>query len=227
MAKEKNIIYLTNPSEEFNNHLNIKDNYRIIFSGKFGIGKTYFLKQFFEHHKKDYNAIFLSPVNYVVSSNEDIFELIKVDIIRELFFSGKLLAKKTSRTTTENINLFINEKPHHLFKFLTSAFKSVNPYFEITNDFFAAFTELSEKYKKYEEGLLKDFKTSEENLFDFVDSFSDANGSIFENDFITRTIDAALKNIKAKKKNILIIDDLDRIDPGAYFSSFKYFFSAQ
>ena len=44
-------IDITDLFPKFEEHLNIQGNSRIIFSGKFGIGKTYFLNEFFENKK--------------------------------------------------------------------------------------------------------------------------------------------------------------------------------
>ena len=69
----------------FYDFINQEDNTNIIFSGKFGIGKTYFINKFFEKHKDEFTYLYLSPVNYSIASNEDIFEYIKVDILLQLF----------------------------------------------------------------------------------------------------------------------------------------------
>jgi predicted NACHT family NTPase len=64
----------------FKSSIDLEDNHRIIFSAKFGAGKTYFLKKFFQKYSDDYEPIFLYPVNYQVSANEDIFELVEVSL---------------------------------------------------------------------------------------------------------------------------------------------------
>lgn len=82
MSKE----YIEGVFQKFENHLNLENNNRIIFSGKFGLGKSYFLNEFFkeEGDEKKYFSIFLNPVNYSIASNEDIFELIKFDILYQI-----------------------------------------------------------------------------------------------------------------------------------------------
>lgn len=71
----------------FIKHLEIPNNNRIIFSAKFGKGKTTFLKEFFTNQpgelKKKYNFFHLFSVNYPVATNEDIFRFPKYDIIIE------------------------------------------------------------------------------------------------------------------------------------------------
>lgn len=64
----------------FKSSIDLEDNHRIIFSAKFGAGKTYFLKSFFKEYSASYEAVFLYPVNYQVSANEDIFELVEVSL---------------------------------------------------------------------------------------------------------------------------------------------------
>ena len=55
------------PNRKFNEHLLLEGNNRIIFSGAFGTGKTYFLEKFFEKNT-EYEAIHLFPVNYSVAT---------------------------------------------------------------------------------------------------------------------------------------------------------------
>lgn len=75
-------ISIEKETERFGRFIDENGNDNIIFSGVFGIGKSYFLNKFFkESHKEEYVGLFLSPVNYSVASNEDIFEYIKVDIL--------------------------------------------------------------------------------------------------------------------------------------------------
>jgi hypothetical protein len=75
----------------FKSFIDLEDNHRMIFSAKFGAGKTYFLKSFFKEYSASYEAVFLYPVNYQVSANEDIFELVKFDLLRSLL---KILPKR-------------------------------------------------------------------------------------------------------------------------------------
>lgn len=64
---------------------------RIIFSAKFGDGKSYFMKKFIESFPQkdnEYYFITLHPVNYVVEDNKDIIEYIKRDILFQLIKDG-------------------------------------------------------------------------------------------------------------------------------------------
>ena len=80
--------------EQFQAHLNNTNNQRIIFSGCFGSGKTTFLNNFFNDpaQQEKYYVCKLFPVNYVTSTNKDIYELIKFDILIQ--FIDKISTKK-------------------------------------------------------------------------------------------------------------------------------------
>lgn len=213
-------ICIDSVAKRFEQHLNIEDNNRIIFSGKFGTGKTYFLNKFFDERPLTYNKFIISPANYVVSSNEDIFEIIKADIVKDLFFTNKIKERKSiKKSKLQKIDLFVGENPQHLIKFITSSFKKVNPFFEIADNFYDGLKTIIEEFKKYEKDLEKELQTSEEILSEFLNSFLDTKGSLFEHDFFTRTINSVLDEIRESgtKKNVLIIDDLDRIDPDHIF----------
>ncbi|MBJ7427766.1 MAG: NTPase KAP, partial [Bacteroidia bacterium] len=93
-------ISIEEPRKDFEIHLSHEGNNRILFSAPFGTGKTYFLKDFFKATEK-YEVVHLYPVNYSVASNEDIFELIKHDVLFEL------LQKDVDIDNTEFSDLFI------------------------------------------------------------------------------------------------------------------------
>lgn len=72
---------------------------RLIFSAKFGDGKSYFLNEFrnsFSSTSDAYYFITLHPVNYVVEDNKDIIEYIKRDILFQLIKDDKIIDYKTS-----------------------------------------------------------------------------------------------------------------------------------
>ena len=83
MADQKLIIPIEKIKADFQAFLEPEHNRRIIFSGPFGIGKTYFLNKFFDQ-KIEYFPISLRPINYSLLSNEDVFKLIKYDILAQI-----------------------------------------------------------------------------------------------------------------------------------------------
>lgn len=215
---EISIEYL---SDKFESHLDVDGNKRTIFSGKFGTGKTYFLNKFFNERKQKYNTITISPVNYVVSSNEDIFELIKADIVNDLFFTGKLKFTKGQKTKLfERLFLFFGEKPEAVVKFVSSLLSKVDPLFEFTDAYLKAVKELKDSFKNYGKELNNKEKSRHEELAEFCEGFEEKTGSIYEHNYITKVINTFLSELKCDSKgskNVLVIDDLDRIDPEHIF----------
>lgn len=100
---------------KFEEHLEIKDNKRILFSGKFGIGKTYFLNEFFENKKEKYEVFHLFPVNYQISSNENILEFLKYDILVELIKKDKDIFKNDNNEDIGMIEYIKKDFTHKFF----------------------------------------------------------------------------------------------------------------
>ncbi|MBS1596569.1 MAG: hypothetical protein JST90_19815 [Bacteroidetes bacterium] len=217
------MIALDEVSARFQSHLEIEDNFRIILSGPYGIGKSYFLNDFFDKRKDKYNKIVISPVNYVVSANEDIFELIKADIIVQMILNGtieKTFSGKLSEV--DSAAYFVNGKPKEFISFFTTLVKKISiGGVEIETDFFKGLFDLSDKYDAYKKELASRLKTDYEKFGDFLNAFGETKGNIFEYNFITELINTTLNDLKSQKgegfENVLIIDDLDRIDPEHIF----------
>lgn len=81
--KELTYIETASLTSEFEQHLSDEFNERILFSAPFGAGKSTFLKKFFDE-TEDYIVLKLYPVNYSVAPNQDVFELIKYELLYEL-----------------------------------------------------------------------------------------------------------------------------------------------
>lgn len=205
-------------SKRFKQHLSVENNFRIIFSGKFGIGKTYFVDKFFKERNEEYNSIVISPVNYVVSSNEDIFELIKADIIKQLFLSGKVqLTLIPSDTKIQKASAFLEDNPFLLQKFMAKFLAKLNPTLDISIQIIEELHNICTKYKTNIAKTEKP-KTTSEEILDYAGESEETVGSIYEHNYISKVINIFLKEIKNEtKKNVLVIDDLDRIDPEHIF----------
>lgn len=97
MKKDVKILPIAIPlekrMEDFKQYLDSSS--RIVFSAKFGDGKTYFLQKFKEKYFQKYYYITIHPVNYSVSPTDDIFEYIKRDILLRLDEDGKLESKQS------------------------------------------------------------------------------------------------------------------------------------
>lgn len=185
--------------EGFKKHLD--NNERTIFSAKFGDGKTYFLNQFKKKYKDNYYFVTLFPVNYSVSENKDVFEYVKRDILLQLANGGKLNPLDLEAASD---SLFNWENLKEVINFLLS--------FMPHSDFYKKLIGKAEKFAS----TYNDKKNSFGKYNEF---FKQQKGGIYEKDGYTQIIEQAIHYIKdhENKKTVLIIEDLDRIDPAHLF----------
>ncbi|MGI4736483.1 MAG: P-loop NTPase fold protein [Janthinobacterium lividum] len=215
-------ISIEEQSKLFRQHLEEEGNDRIIFSGAFGTGKTYFLENFFLDNKKDFLTIKLSPVNYSVSSNEDIFKLVKYDILFELLLSHglKLEGEQISRNVA--YGLLLPAKAEAIMKGMFSIISLLNKDIESIPIILTTFTEWFNTIKEIEKQR-KD-ASQENEVGSFLEEISGTYS--LEQDEITSFIKQSLETLLEANKNkykILIIEDLDRIDPEHTFRLFNIF----
>ena len=180
---------------------------RIIFSAKFGDGKSYFLNEFiksYDEKKNDYYFITLHPVNYVVEENRDVIEYIKRDILFQLIKDNRIYDFKEG------------------YDKIFDAVCNVESLFKLA-DFAASIIPvigLKEGYKALK-GLVStiDEKRKKQDVLhvvdDYLNGFYGKMGSISECDAFTYLIQKSLERMMAK--SVLIIEDLDRIDPAHLF----------
>ncbi len=184
---------------------------RIILSAKFGDGKTFFLNQLREDERlsEEYKFFTIYPVNYSVAKNEDIFEYIKRDIIIQLKNEGLLNNVDLDAVFD---SLFDFEDVQTLVSFLLS-FVPGGPFYDKV---FKLFCKKEKEYKRKKHTADK-----------YLTAFSKIKGCIYEHDGYTALIRNAIDWMKEdhvtngsewkKKKPVLIIEDLDRLDPKHLF----------
>lgn len=202
---------------KFEGHLKIKNNTRILFSGKFGIGKTYFLNEFFENKKEDYEAFHLFPVNYQITSNENIIEFLKYDILVELLKKNKNIIPKNDYD-----NLIDLQRLLHLC--------GKDNFIEIFKTGVSLIPKLGRPLKDII-GLIENFwkfkKEIEAGDQGFVDNFLNEikKKNISETDPLSELLKQKIEKQKNKKQSVLILDDLERIDPEHIFRIINIFFA--
>lgn len=184
---------------------------RIILSAKFDDGKTYLLNKLRNDAvmKDEYEFFTIYPVNYSVAKNEDVFEYIKRDIIVQ-FYEKKLLEKIDLNA------LFGSEFTFDDLTSVVSFLLSCVPTGEFYNNVFKKFLEKKEEYEEKKHTVDK-----------YLSRFANAAGCIYEEDGYTKLIRRAIKWISQDhslnggewkaKKPVLIIEDLDRLDPKHLF----------
>lgn len=204
-----NFIQIDSDLERFDYHLKV--NPRVIFSARFGDGKTFFLNKFITGYSKDRLFLTIHPVDYSVASNEDIFEYIKHDIIKQLCEIRVIDDSFIKKCTNGIINC---DNVLDALAFLSKCFLLIGG--EQLSATFKLIKSIKNKYTK-----------ENKSIKNFINQFSAQRGGIYENDAFTQLIREAIKSVQERKTEpkqmILVIEDLDRIDPGQLFRILNVF----
>lgn len=214
-------IPIDNFADEFRCHIDA--NPRTFLSSKFGDGKSYFIEMVKSLLDEDYCFLTLYPVNYQVMANEDIFKLIKHDILFQMMCHGMI-----------SDNLEISDSVA-LWWFIQNEYKSIAEnliplvsYVALPPKCVASvatalgtlkvFTKLKRKFNEYKR------KVPDALAAEFLESVQ--SNSIYEEDFVTKIIKDSIAEYKKQnneKKVVLVIEDLDRIDPAHIFRILNIF----
>ena len=202
---------------EFKTYLGSTD--RAILSARFGDGKSTFLKEFSEKSKKDYILFTINPLHYQVTDNKDIFECIKRDVLLqilsyaeldEVFFSESLMAYSYLSTNKLSVLDDIIDSIPDINLGVISSKVIKKPLQNLIKN--------ARKYKEYKKQIESCAEATK--VESFITAFGNYKGSIYEFDAITQlicSINLKIKKKYRKKDIVLVIEDLDRIDPAHIF----------
>ncbi len=217
------VIPIDSAVKSFYTH--ILANPRTILSSKFGDGKSYFLENFrnTDFVKEQFVFLTIYPVNYQVASNEDIFNLIKRDILFQLMLNDMI---SNSVVIPKDIALwfYLQGNKRSLAADLIHYMAEIAVPSEHLSKIMMALKglRLFKDLKKKLESFTED--NSEDNILSkFLDEVN-AN-TVYEEDIITAIIKRAVNDFKRRtnKSVVLIIEDLDRIDPAHLFRILNIF----
>lgn len=203
----------------------LEANSRCILSAKFGNGKSYFIGEFIKKYSNEYLFIPIYPVNYQVMDNKDIFELIKRDILIRLLSNDVVSIDNLNFSTSFLCyHYFINNATDSLLDIL-ELIPSVNLLGVDINigNVLKKTNEIKRKYEIWKKSITENIK-DKTNVY--IEHFNEIKGSIYEFDAISQLISDIIKEYKNNnrdKKVVLIIEDLDRIDPAHIFRILNVF----
>ncbi len=196
-------IDISSELERFEAHLN--NNERTILSAQFGDGKTSFLEDFIHTRGNQYIFVKLRPINYVVAPNEDVFEYIKRDVLKEL-----CIYKLVDEHVLKNVA-----------KGIVNTDNAVEAIGFVTQTFLKFKTGLDAPVSESLKNFVENYKKHSETLKSYYKSFELLRGGIYEEDAYTMLIRESLQRVQKRKTDskqcILIIEDLDRLDPAHLF----------
>lgn len=180
---------------------------RVVLSAGFGDGKSYFLKKFQEVYAEEYHFFTIYPAQYVIGTNEAIFEYIKRDILFQIVDKG---------IVTEEFDLagMLMEMAEYVdVSELTSFFVS------------KPIAALLGTVVRQVKGIMNSVNRHKVSGPNYIDSFLSAKGGLYEHDAYTCMIRKCFEKMKEHdgRQIVLIIEDLDRIDPSHIFSILNIF----
>lgn len=215
MQLQEQLVYKKLESK-FENCLEDTSNSQILFSGPFGSGKTTFLKTYFET-RNQYNVFRIFPVNYVLHENSDIFEILKYDIILELI-NKKAFSEPDIDKLTKYVYSISQSIDHALGKIINLFSGTGKSVVEVAEVIEKSLEKNQDDYTALGNPLL-----SVQTFLNTIKKYK----KYAHNDYITSVIQEKLALLmdEGKAKNVLIVDDLDRIDPDHLFRIISIFSS--
>ena len=227
MQEQDKLIPINAPRTDFEKFLDNPDNERIFFSGQFGIGKTFFLKDFSKSHPNEYDVYHLFPVNYQISSNENIVEFLKYDILVELLKEHpEAFEKQTIKGIKANAKVFAalfkdTGFGKHLLKSvfnigISALSLSPDPISQAISKLGRPLGDLVELYKGYNE-FKEEYLSGDGAIVDKYLKTTESDYDRVATDHIEHLIRKKIKTTKKDKRSVLILDDFDRIDPEHIF----------
>ena len=218
------LIPVTPAIQDFQEHLLCHP--RTILSAKYGDGKSYFLDAFEKDKsvKRKFKFITLYPVNYQVLENQDIFDVIKYDILLQMGLND-MLDDSVEISSREAFLFCLKTKGIDLIESLFNVAGSIEgaPKVKAIGKICGALTKVIKKIKdaveEYKEG---DFSAIDKYIKEIEKL------PIYEEDTLTKIIQNGIaawrkKRGNGKKRVVLLFEDMDRIDPAHLFRVLNIF----
>ena len=225
LKSDDNYIPVDDAMQRFEDHLLSHD--RVVLSAKFGDGKTFFLNKFKEKCMMDaespFEFITLYPVNYQVLGNKDIFELIKHDVLLQILQAG-IIDVNYEVSDRMALEFYIQSHFCTVGESFFEMLKSCGADDMVTKGFLAAFKTVN--WLKSLKDKVGEFKKKIDQtafLDNYLSTFDE--NSVYENDIITKIIRDNIKAYQEKngKRVVLVIEDMDRLDPAHLFRIMNVF----
>ena len=221
--EEEFLIPIDDAIEAFRHHLDAHD--RTILSARFGDGKSFFLSHFMEDDDvaEQYTFLTIFPVNYQVIGNHDISELIKRDILLQMLLKG-LIETEVIIPDEVALALYLQNEP---LGFAESFFPLLSEYELSGKAVKAVAIALAGKklFKTIKQKLEEVKKQSRDEQLEAFLSAVEEN-PIAGQDAISSIIKLCLQQYRKEHPNkriVLVIEDLDRIDPAHLFRILNIF----
>lgn len=208
---EEVFVRLNDEISDFKRYFN--NNNRCILSAPYGEGKSVFLNEFIQSQVEEYDFITVYPTNYQICENRDILEYIKRDILFGLIALDETILKGFDSTKVGVIKKAIFDCKEDVVGCIPDINASVCG-MGVTLSPSKIINTLSQIWESCSKHASVDGNPYKKYLV----SFDNERGGIYELDAITNLI-CSIVNARQEtgRKVVLVIEDLDRIDPGQIF----------
>ena len=212
------IIPIDSEVTTFSEYLN--NNCRGILSARFGDGKSFFLNEVKKQLSDKYLFLTIYPINYQVAENKDIFEYIKRDILLQILMTSEIDFSDEKYGFSLRLWGFFNQNGKDLVSDIVSLVASSLA--NIPQDAIKVFRDNIAKFKNFSKEV---GHSQSDSIESYLDEFASQKGGIYEFDPISRIIYQLITDIKENsgRQVILVIEDMDRIDPAHIFRILNVF----
>lgn len=198
--------------------LHLKSHPRTILSAKYGDGKTYFLNEFAKLVDQ-FQVIRISPVNYQVVDNSDVFELIKWDLIFQLTAKGMLSYNVKNVGKWDAFKYCIGEHGMSLLEKAAEVSSKIPiPDLKVWGGLAKATVSLTKEFVEARKAYKKHLEEGDDVLASALDQIKTIPA--IENDLLTKLINESIRIWKEEHPGtpiVLVFDDMDRLDPAHLF----------
>ena len=223
METQDNMISLEDELFSFDRYF--EANSRCVLSAPFGEGKSFFLNEFIKKKISDYDFITLYPTGYQICDNKDVFEYIKRDILLALLALEPGFLDALDKTNAAIIWDSISECREDI----VSCLPEINIGVHGTADVTISTANIVNTVCKVVAKRKKKRRFGGNPIKDYFDSFEHNKGSLYEFNPISNMISSLIAARKkgsessSPRKVVLVIEDLDRMDPEHIFRILNVF----
>ncbi|QZT36909.1 hypothetical protein K5X82_16985 [Halosquirtibacter xylanolyticus] len=208
--------------KRFSRHLDDGGNQQVFFSAPFGTGKSTFLNYFFDRNSERYDVFHLYPVNYAVSSNDDIMEYIKARLLGE-FLSRDVVLEDNDFSDWIYMHQWLLARlnnPENILEGLGAMiglFPSIDPSGGMVTKVLSQLSKLNKSFETYKKKHKDNSEKTQAGVF--LSGVNNQKGSLYDQGFIRQLLISLVRRNRADsgKQQVLVIDDLDRMDPEHIF----------
>ena len=223
METQDNMISLEDELFSFDRYF--EANSRCVLSAPFGEGKSFFLNEFIKKKNSDYDFITLYPTGYQICDNKDVFEYIKRDILLALLALEPGFLDALDKTNAAIIWDSISECREDI----VSCLPEINIGVHGTAGVTISTANIVNAVCKVIEKCKKKWRFGGNHIKDYFNSFENNKGSLYEFNPISNMISSLIaarkkgSELSNPRKVVLVIEDLDRMDPEHIFRILNVF----